>query len=287
MANIGKRNRLKIVRDSSPGIYLDGGEHGEILLPNRYVPRRIAPGDLLDVFVYRDSQDRLVATTGTPHAMVGDVATLKVVNVNPRVGAFLDWGLAKDLLLPFREQTGPVRPGQDVVVRVYLDKKTDRVVASMKLEKTPAPEGPTYQAGDAVEFMITGKSPLGYKALVEGTHHGLLYREHVSVPPAVGKKLKGFVRTVRPDGKIDLSLDDAGYKRVGPLARRILQVLEAKGGRLGLDDNSSPEVIRSTFGGSKKAFKQALGSLYKARRIRFTNPGIELVADKTWSPGEE
>lgn len=287
MATIGKRNTLTVLRDSSPGLYLDGGEHGEILLPNRYVPRRSAPGDRLEVFVYRDSEDRLVATTETPRASVGEVATLKVVSVNCQIGAFLDWGLAKDLLLPFREQTGPVHVGQDVVVRVYLDEKTRRIVASMKLDGDPAIEAPNYRTGQRVEFLITDKTPLGYKALVESRHPGLLYHESVAVPVAIGQNLKGFVRALRPDGKIDLSLDQAGYQRVAPLAQRIVQALQRNGGRLALDDDSPPEAIRQAFGASKKAFKQALGTLYKARRIRFSKPGIRLLDDSTWSPGRQ
>jgi len=285
MADIGKRNTLKVLRGSTPGVYLDGGDLGEILLPNRYVPGQIAQGDQLEVFVYRDSEDRLVATTETPRATVGEVATLKVVSVNRQIGAFLDWGLAKDLLLPFREQTGPVRAGQDVVVRVYLDKKTQRIVASMKLNRDSALESPTFREGQPVEFLITERTALGYKAVVEGLHPGLLYHESISIPVAIGQKLKGFVRTVRPDGKIDLSLDQAGYRRVAPLAMRIVLALQLNGGKLGLDDNSSPEEIRKTFDASKKAFKQALGTLYKSRRIRFAKPGIELLDNTTWSPG--
>ena len=287
MAEIGKRNTLAVIRGSSPGVYLDGGELGEILLPNRYVPARVAAGDLVEVFVYRDSEDRLVATSETPRATVGEVATLRVVGVNPRVGAFLDWGLAKDLLLPFREQTGPVRVGQDVVVRIYLDETSQRIVASMKLDPEPALALPPYRTGQQVELLVTAKVYLGYKALVEGTHIGLIYSENISVPVAIGQKLKGFVRTVRPDGKIDLSLDEAGYRRVAPLAQRIVQALERKGGRLELDDNSPPEAIRATFAASKKAYKQALGALYKSRRIRFLKPGIELLDNTHWSPGKE
>jgi hypothetical protein len=285
MATIGKRNTLMVLRESKSGIYLDGGEHGEILLPNRYVPRRIAPGDRLEVFVYRDSEDRLVATTETPRATIGEVATLKVIGVNRQVGAFLDWGLAKDLLLPFREQTGPVRVGQDVVVRVYLDEKTERIVASMKLGRDSALDPPNYRSGQPVEFLITDKTSLGYKALVEGRHPGLLYHEGISVPVAIGQKLKGFVRALRPDGKLDLSLDQAGYRRVAPLALRIIEALQRNKGRLGLDDDSPPEAIRQAFGTSKKAFKQALGSLYKARRIGFLKPGIALLDNADYSPG--
>ena len=285
MATIGKRNTLTVLRESKSGVHLDGGEHGEILLPNRYVPREVAIGDRLEVFVYRDSEDRLVATTETPRATVGEVATLRVISINRQVGAFLDWGLAKDLLLPFREQTGPVQVGQDVVVRIYLDEKTQRIVASMKLGRNSAIELPNYRSGQQVEFLITDKTPLGYKALVEGRHPGLLYHEGISIPVAIGQKINGFVRALRPDGKIDLSLDQAGYRRVAPLALRIVRALQRNGGRLGLDDDSPPEAIRQAFGASKKAFKQALGTLYKARRIRFSKPGIELLYNTTWSPG--
>jgi predicted RNA-binding protein (virulence factor B family) len=285
MATIGRHNTLTVVRDSSPGLYLDGGEHGEILLPNRYVPRGIKIGGQIEVFVYRDSEDRLVATTETPRATVGEVATLKVISINRQVGAFLDWGLAKDLLLPFREQTGPVRQGQDVVVRIYIDQRTQRIVASMKLDQDSAVEPPNYRPGQPVEFLITEKTVLGYKALVEGKHSGLLYHDGLSVPVAIGKELKGFVRMLRPDGKIDLVLQQPGYRRVAPLALRIVQSLERNEGRLGVDDDSSPEAIRQAFGASKKAFKQALGTLYKARRIRFSKPGIELLDNATWSPG--
>ena len=288
MATIGKRTTLSVIRDSTPGIYLDGGELGEILLPNRYVPQDVAAGDRLDVFIYRDSEDRLVATTDQPHAGVGDVATLKVLSLHPRVGAFLDWGLPKDLLLPFREQTGPVVVGQEVAVRVYLDEKTQRVVASMKLGKH-APAVPTVglRAGQAVSFLITEPTPLGYKALVEGVHSGILFRDSLTLPVAVGETLKGFVRSVRPDGKLDLSLDQAGYRRVKPLAQQIVEALQENGGRLEYDDESSPEAIRVIFGVSKKAFKQALGTLYKARRLRFCHPGIELLDNSNWTPGAE
>jgi uncharacterized protein len=285
MAIVGKRNTLTVLHSSVSGIYLDGGVHGEILVPNRYVPKDAIRGDRLEVFVYRDSEDRLVATTETPRAEVGDVATLRVISVNRQIGAFLDWGLAKDLLLPFREQTGPVEVGQDVVVRIYLDEKTERIVASMKLDKDSAPEPPNYRAGERVEFVISEKTPLGYKALVEGKHAGLLYHDTLAVPVKIGQRLNGFVRALRPDGKMDLSLEQAGYRRVAPLALRIVQALQRSGGQLALDDNSPPEAIRKEFGVSKKSFKQALGTLYKARRIRFSKPGVELLDNIDWSPG--
>jgi hypothetical protein len=279
MAIIGKRNTLSIERASGPGLYLDGGELGEILLPGRYIPKNLAPGMKLDVFIYLDSEDRLVATTETPHAMVDEFAWLKVLSVNPRVGAFLDWGLAKDLLLPFREQEKPARPGQWVTAFVYLDEHTRRIVASTRLHRHLDRQEMTLHEGQAVSFLVTGRTPLGYNAIVENAHRGLLYHDNLSAPVQPGQKLKGFIRKIRPGGKLDLSLDASGYKRVAPLTERIAEALQQNGGRLEFDDDTPPEVIREKFGSSKKAFKQALGALYKARRIRFTKPGIELVAD--------
>lgn len=284
MATLGKRNTLSIVRASGPGLYLDGGTLGEILLPGRYIPRDLKPKDKLDVFVYRDSEDRLVATTEIPRATVGEFAYLQVKDVNQNIGAFLDWGLAKDLLLPFREQDIPVRARQWVVVYVCLDPKTDRIVATTRLNRHLNRDTPAYRNGQPVNLLITGKSPLGYNAIVENAHRGLLYHDNLAAPLEVGQRLKGFVRTVRPGGKLDLSLDASGYKRVVPLTDQIVQALERNGGHLAFDDDSSPEAIRQKFGVSKKAFKQALGKLYKARRIGFQHPGIQSLENSSWSP---
>ena len=283
---IGERNRLKVVRDAPPGFYLDGEELGEILLPRRYIPARLAPGDELEVFVYRDSEDRLVATTETPRAVVGEFACLEVVSVNRDVGAFLDWGLPKDLLLPFREQETKVRRGEKVVVAIYIDEKTNRIAASTRLSRHLSRQPPVYKTGQSVELLISGKTPLGYNAIVENTHLGLLYHDTVTTPLQVGQRVKGFVRGLRPGGKIDLSLDAAGYRRVAPLKIQIVEALRRNGGRLDFDDDTPSEAIRETFGVSKKAFKQALGSLYKTRRIRFTSPGVELLDDTAWEPSK-
>jgi predicted RNA-binding protein (virulence factor B family) len=279
MAIIGRRNVLRGVRSAPPGFYLDGGESGEILLPNRYIPRGFQPGDTVEVFVYLDSDDRLVATTETPRAMVGEVATLRVVSVHQRVGAFLDWGLAKDLLLPFREQTAPVHTGQEVVVGIYLDEKTNRIVATMRLNRHLNRDSAALRVGQKVQFLIASRSDLGFNAVVEGKHPGLIFHDRLATPPKVGETLTGYIRAVRPDGKIDLALDQAGYKRVASLTDKILKAVEKSGGKLAFDDDSSPEDIRAAFGVSKKAFKQALGALYKARKIAFTNPGIALASD--------
>jgi predicted RNA-binding protein (virulence factor B family) len=228
----------------------------------------------------------LVATTETPNAMVGEFAYLKVISVHPQAGAFLDWGLAKDLLVPFREQEFPLQPGDWVVVYVGLDPKTNRILASTRLSYHLSRDTPAYRSGQPVNLMIIGKTPLGYTAIVENAHRGLLFKNNLSAALKIGARLKGFVRMVRPNGKIDLSLDAAGYQRVAPLTGLILQALKDSGGRLALDDDSTPALIRQKFGVSKKAFKQALGKLYKLRRIKFLKPGIELLPESDWSPGK-
>jgi predicted RNA-binding protein (virulence factor B family) len=285
MATIGRRNRLSIERSAGPGLYLNGGELGEILLPGRYIPADVKPGDKLDVFVYLDSEDRLVATTEIPKAMVGEFACLKVVGINPRAGAFLDWGLAKDLLLPFPEQEKPVHVGKLVAVYVYLDPQSRRIVASARLRRHLNRSGNTYQEKQQVNLLIIGRTPLGYNAIVDNDRLGLLYHNTVGIPLTIGERMKGFVRVVRADGKLDLTLDQAGYSRVLPLKLRIISALRDHGGQLDLDDDTAPEVIREKFQCSKKAFKQALGALYKSRRIEFTRPGIKLLDNTTFSPG--
>lgn len=274
MAQIGKHNTLTVLHSTPHGVYLDGGEHGEILLPNRYIPKGTSIGDALNVFVYRDSEDRLVATTEKPFAMVGEFATLEVVSVNRNIGAFLHWGLLKDLLLPFREQAEPVRIGDKVVAFVMLDEKTDRIIATTRLNRYLSRERPPFKPQQPVSLLITARTPLGYNAIIEGTHLGLLYHTNVGAPLQVGQKVGGYIAAIHPSGKIDLSLDASGYQRVASLTDRILEALKNNGGRLDFDDDTPPERIRSAFDASKKAFKQALGALYKQRRIEFTRPGI-------------
>lgn len=277
MALIGKRNLLPVVRSAPPGYYLDGGEHGEILLPGRYIPKGVIPGGIMDVFVYRDSEDRLVATTEIPHASVGEFALLRVVSVNPRIGVFLDWGLEKDLLLPIREQTKPLQSGDWLVVRVVLDEKTDRIIASSRLNRYLNLTPPTYAEGQAVNLLVIEATPLGFNVIVENAHRGLLYHSDLANPLTIGQPLEGFVRLVRPDGKIDVALDRSGYRRIGTVTEQILEALKESGGRLPYHDNSSPEDIRAVFGVSKKAFKQAIGALYRDRRIEIAKDGIKLV----------
>lgn len=281
MAIIGKRNQLTVLKSAPPGFYLDGGEHGELLLPGSLAPQGAKVGDVLDVFVYRDSEDRLVATTETPHAEVGQFAYLRVVSVARRIGVFLDWGLGKDLLLPIRElkQSGVAR-GDWLVVYVMLDTKTDRIVASARINRHLGRPPPAYAVDEKVELLVIGETPLGYNAIVNNAHVGLLYRSDLSGPLGVGQKLDGYIGAVREDGKIDLRLDRAGYQRISSNSEKVLEALTAGGGRLPFHDASTPDEIRAAFGMSKKAFKQAIGSLFKERRIVITQHGIRL-ADKT------
>lgn len=277
MALIGKRNTLPVVREATPGFYLDGGPLGEILLPGRYIPKGVRPGQSMEVFIYRDSEDRLVATTETPFATVGQFAFLRVVSVNAGLGAFLDWGLEKDLLLPIRELGGPVDRGDWVLVYVLLDPKTTRIVASGRINRHLNLTVPTYAEGQPVKLIVAGETPLGYNAIVEHAHRGLLYRSDLAGPLSIGQPLDGYVRAVRPDGKIDLALDQAGYRRIKPLTGQILEALAAHGGALPLHDGSSPEEIRTALGMSKKAFKQAIGALYRDRQIFINAREIRLV----------
>jgi predicted RNA-binding protein (virulence factor B family) len=273
---IGKRSILSVTRLATPGVFLDGGERGEILLPGRYVPKGTIAGECFDVFVHRDSEDRLVATTETPHAVVGEFAALKVVSSSPHGGAFLDWGLSKDLFLPLREQSRRVAPGDVVVVYIFVDVKTDRIVATARLNRRLNVVPPDYVEGQPVDLMIAERTTLGYNAIVSSAHLGLLYHNELPEPLHIGQKLDGYVRSVRQDGKIDLALNPAGYGRVAPLKEQIMEALAASGGSLPYSDATAPLEIRRVFGVSKKAFKQALGALYRERKIGLGEKGIRL-----------
>jgi uncharacterized protein len=285
MAEIGRRNQLHVLHNSPQGPYLDGGELGPILLPNRYAPDVVPPGETVDVFIYRDSEDRLIATNETPLIQVGEFACLRVVALHEKAGAFLDWGLLKDLLLPFREQAGPVREGQWIVVRADLDARSGRVVASARLDRFLNQTPPAYKTGQPVSIMITGRTPLGYNAIVENAHRGLLFHSSVTEPLRLGARMDAFIREVREDGKIDLSMDGSGYGRVATVTEKILEALDRNEGRLEFDDDSSPQSIRAAFGVSKKAFKQALGSLFKDGKIVFADSGVERSKTPTRPPG--
>lgn len=277
MALLGKTNVLRALRSAPPGFYLDGGALGEILLPGSLIPAGVAVGGEVEVFVYRDSEDRLVATPQKPLAQVGEFAALRVVAINPRIGVFLDWGLDKDLLLPLREQSGPLLKGERVVVHVLIDERSQRIVASARLNRHLNLTPPTYAEGQAVRLLVTGETPLGYNVIVENAHRALLYKSDLGQPLFSGATFQGYVRRVREDDKIDVALDRAGYQRVASLTDTIMEKLRASGGRLPLHDGSSPEEIRESLGMSKKAFKQAIGVLFKSRQLVIEQFGIRLT----------
>ncbi len=261
MVEIGKYNTLTVVKIVDFGVYLDGGERGEILMPKEYVPTNCSPDDEVEVFVYFDSEDRIVATTEIPAIQVGEFAFLKVVAVS-KVGAFLGWGLRKDLFVPFREQRDPMVEGKSYLVYAYVDKASDRIVASTKIEKFLDQVFPDYEPGEEVEILIARKTDLGYAVIVNHAHWGLVYDNEIFRPLKIGQKMRGYIKTVREDEKIDVSLQPAGYGKIEGLAGMILEKLK-DGGVLDLSDKSEPAEIYRVFGCSKKNYKKALGTLLK------------------------
>jgi len=276
MVEIGRMNRLAIARQSDFGLLLDGGELGEILLPKRFAPKAWKTEDKLDVFVMRDSEDRLMATTETPKAMVGEFALLRVKEV-AKVGAFLDWGLPKDLLVPFREQRVPMREGQEYLVRIYFDRVSERIAASSKLDKFLKESRRFYRQGEKVDLMVWQKTDLGYKAIINGERWGMVFQNDVFQPLERGQRVEGYIKQVRPDGYIDLALHQPGYGKVTSLTDTILEHLKAQGGFMPITDKTSPEEIYNLFGVSKKTYKMAIGALYKKRLIEVVENGIRLV----------
>lgn len=286
MAELGKSTRLVIVRNSDHGFYLDGGELGDILLPSREVPEDVEQGDEVEVFVSLDSEDRIVATRKMPLCEVDEFAGLVVRDVHPRIGAFLDWGLDKELLLPYREQPQRVSVGQTVVVRPVVDKVSNRIIATARLQKFLQSLRPRLSRGQGVSLLIHEKTPLGYMAIVDQRYRGLLPSQSISRPVRIGETLPGFVAEVKEEGKIDLVLEPPGYGRITGLSGRILETLEESGGALPLGDRSPPEEIRAALGCSKKAFKQALGALYRERRITISDRETRIASPSDASPGD-
>lgn len=276
MAKIGKYNQLIITRKVDFGVFLDGQEHGEILMPAKYVPEGANPGDQVDVFVYPDSEDRLVATTETPLAQVGEVAWLKVKAVN-QTGAFLDWGLLKDLLVPFREQKMKMTEGRNYLVFIYLDDSSQRIVASAKLDKFLNNLPPNYTTGQEVDLIIENSSDLGYTAIINHLHTGIIYHNEVFEELEKGQQLKGYVKKVRPDDKIDLTIYPPGYEKIDSLSSSLLEILIENGGYMAITDKSEAELIYDTFGMSKKNFKKSVGNLYKRRKIAIEANGLRVI----------
>ena len=279
MTEIGKINHLEVVKEVDFGIYLDGGDLGEILMPKRYVPEGTMPGDMLETFIYLDSEDRLVATTEKPLAMVEEFALLQVVSVTP-VGAFLNWGLPKDLFVPFREQRQPMEEGKKYLVYVYVDTNTKRIAASSKIEQYLDNIPVDYDLDEEVDLIIVNETDLGYNAIIDNSHFGILYKNEVFQPLNPGDKVQGYIKKIRTDGKIDLRLEKIGYEKISSFVDRIIAELQKNKGFLPLTDKSSPEEIYKTFKISKKNFKATIGALYKKRFIAIEDNGIRLLDTK-------
>ena len=276
MTQIGRLNKLQIIRDVDFGLYLDGLNLGDILLPRRYVPKKYELDDFITVFVYTDSEDRLISTTETPLGMVGDIALLKVVGLS-HAGAFLDWGLPKDLLVPFTEQNKKMKRGHNYVVKIYLDEKTDRVAASSKLEKYLTKDFPNeLEVEQEVDLLISDESDLGFTAVINDLYLGMIYKNEIYEPLRVGNIKKGFIKKIRDDGKIDLTLYKVGYGKVTTLSDEIIEKLMEQDGFISVTDKSSPKDIYELFGASKKTYKKAIGGLYKERKITLEKDGVRL-----------
>ncbi len=275
MAQIGAFNQLTVIDIIAHGAILDGGDKGEILLPNRYVPEQCQAGDVVDVFIYADSQDRLVATTQKPKAQSGEFASLKVVQSN-KIGAFLDWGLPKDLLVPFNHQHRPMEVGKFYLVRVLNDERTERIVASSKLDRFLDVWPAEYEQGEAVDLIIAGKTDLGFKAIVNNQHWGLIFQSDIFKPLRTGQKMKGYIKQMREDGRIDLMLSRAGKGKVIDFKDQLVNYLNQHDGFCDIHDKSSPALIQKTFGVSKKAFKATVGHLLKQGKITIEANGIRL-----------
>jgi uncharacterized protein len=276
LAVIGKTNTLNVVRETDNGVYLDGENLGEILMPRKFVTPEVRESQQATVFIYSDSEDRLVATTETPFAEVGDFAFLEVVETN-RFGAFLDWGLPKHLLVPFSEQKAKMVEGKSYLVYVFSDNKTNRLAASAKVGKFLSHDHPEYQQGDEVQLLITEETETGFKAIVNGKHWGMLYKNQMNGTVIIGGRHTAYVNKVREDDKIDLLTEKPGYEKIFDVSQKIVQVLKDNNGFIALTDNSSPEMIQAMLGISKKNFKKAIGSLYKSRRVDFKSDGIRLL----------
>ncbi|MBP2832665.1 GntR family transcriptional regulator [Aquimarina sp. U1-2] len=276
MLALGVYNTLEIVRDREPGLYLSDDQGNEVLLPNKYVPENFEIGDKIDVFVYLDSSERIVATTLEPYATVNSFAYLKCTSVST-IGAFLDWGLEKDLFVPFKEQASKMRVNSWYLVYVYLDSETNRLVASSKTNRFLDNSLVLLSAYDKVDVIASHPSPHGWNMIVNQKYLGLVYADEIFQKITPGDRLQGYVKKVRPDGKIDLTLQRHGFRGIEPNAQQILKELELSGGYIDLNDKSDPEDIKEVFQLSKKSFKKAIGSLYKARKINIEDGGIRLM----------
>ncbi len=276
---LGKRNQLKVAREVDFGVYLYAGEIGDILLPKRYVPQGCKVGDMVDVFLYLDNEERLIATTEHPLVEVNQFAYLEV-NWTNQFGAFLNWGLMKDLFCPFREQKMRMQQGRSYIVYCYIDTLTSRIVASAKVEKFLSKDQPPYSPGERVNILVQQKTELGFKAIVEGKYSGLIYQNELFRDIHTGDRLEAYVKTVRPDNKLDLVLQNHGRQHVEDFSQQLLQyMLNNEEGFCRFGDKSPAEEIYSEFQISKKTFKKAVGDLYKRHLITIADDGLHLTAE--------
>ncbi|MEL0658917.1 MULTISPECIES: S1-like domain-containing RNA-binding protein [Psychromonas] len=277
MIKVGTYNELKIVKEVDFGLYLDGGQNfGEVLLPKRYVTDEMNIGDSITVFLYFDSEDRLIATTQKAKAIAGEFTSLKVIDTN-RAGAFLDWGLPKDLLVPFNQQKVAMKTGFGYVVYVYQDDISERLLASSKLDRFLDKVPAEYKVGEKVDLLIADRTDIGFKAIINHKHWGVIFENDVFGDLGIGKKCKGYIRRIREDGKIDLSLTQTGYAKMDGLSDRILLTLRQHDGFLPLSDKSSPDQIAKILKMSKGNFKKAIGQLYKNGDIVIADNGITIT----------
>lgn len=276
MIALGRYNQLTVVKNTEFGIFLDGGKFGNILLPKRYVTDDMKLGNKLNLFVHLDSDDSLIATTLTPKAQVGECAYLQVKDIN-QAGAFLDWGLPKDLLVPFGEQHTTMEMGKSYVVCIYLDTYTGRITASSRLNRHLEERAAGFKPQQGVDLLICGKSDMGYKAVINHTYLGLIFRDDAFKPLQYGEKIKGYIKQIRDDKKIDLALQKRANDSKSELAEIIINYLQSHGGSCHITDKSDPDLIYKTFNVSKGNYKNALSLLYKQRRILITPEKITLV----------
>lgn len=276
MIKLGDYNTLKIVKSVDFGLYLDGGNAGEILLPTRYVPKNAKIGDELEVFIYLDQDEKLVATTLHPLAKVGDIACLEVAWVN-EYGAFLNWGLMKDLFCPFREQKMRMQKGYHYVVYVKEDEESHRLIATAKVDKYLYTDRPPYKHGDAVNILIWQKTDLGFKAIVDNHYQGLIYEDQIFQPLHTGDRMTAYVDHIRQDNKIDITLQPTGRRQTEEFSEVLLRYLQENDGHCDLGDKSPSELIADRFKVSKKVYKKAVGDLYRRRLITISDNGIDLV----------
>ncbi|MCW8850349.1 MAG: S1-like domain-containing RNA-binding protein [Melioribacteraceae bacterium] len=278
MSKIGRLNRLKVIREVEFGVYLDGEIHGEILLPRSDMLERYNIDDEVEVFIYFDSEDRIIATTKRPKLMVGEFGHLRVVSIT-NIGAFLDWGLTKDLFVPFNEQKEIMEEGREYLVHAFYDEKSNRIAASSRVERYSGSKTHNFIEEQSVDLIICSETDLGFKAIINNANWGVIYKNEVFQKLNYGQKIKGYIKKVRNDGKIDLCLEKPGPQKIDGLSQAILDKLIEREGFLPITDKTSPEIISKMFGVSKKTYKKAIGALYKRKHIILEKDGIRLIAN--------